>query len=467
MGRCLRVILAAATVLAGAAAAQPLPSLGPLRLGMSLDEVRAATPGASWRPEAVSRFSGRAFRLRSEPELKLFGLDVEVEVHARYHEQSIRASTAHRRGSAEACERSALAWLAEAEPGLGPFAGSSPVVTPPQGGGIQWNTQRTPGGGVTVVPSARPGVPGRTDGETLAVGPRSSVLAEAFDDDDRPRPRRSLLSGEPERLKLSASHRSPAFEIEVRVDYLAVEQGTDCSIGIVMHRLLAPALPQAFDAATRTLRAQATVAQRHLAYGDTAPPEKALEVTLRCDVERATGWTRDCGAIGERVPPGLEAVAGRLARLLVFDMAGTDRDDPVPMRGPVRVRLAPEDRRPMDFAGAPRTPWDALVLQAEPRHEDLLPFYPGEARDRGQEVDVPLVCRVETDGSLLCLPAADAPPGRWAEAAVLAVAAAYRVAPALRDGTPSAGRVVALTVPFRRPTGATSTIAPLPSATAR
>lgn len=455
-------ILLLAAALAGPAAAQTLPSLGPLRLGMGLDEVRAATPGTTWRPEAISRFTGRVFRLRSEPPLTLFGLEVELELHARYHEQSIRASAVHRRGSAEACERSALAWLMAAEPGLGPFAGGPPVTTPGQGGGIQWNTQRTPGGGLTVVPSARPGVPGRTDGETLAVGPRSSVLAEAFDDEERPRPRRTLFGGDPARLKLSATGRGPGYELEIRVDYQAAQQGDDCSIALHLYRLLAPALPQAFDAAAHPLREQASIAARHLAYGDTPAPPEPVEVTLRCDIDRVTGWARRCQPIGPRVPPGLEVVAMRRAAMLGFDMAAVDRDDPVPMRGTVRVRLAPEDRRPLDFAQAPRTPWEALVLQAGPDPGDFLRFYPEAALDGGAAADVALACRVEADGSLLCLADGGEAEPRFVQAALRLAAATYRAAPTLRDGSPSAGRVVTLSLPFRPPEGAASTIAPLP-----
>ena len=433
--------------------ASSLPSLGPLRLGMTLDEVRAATPGATWQPEQVSRFTGRAYRLRSVPELPLHGLPFEVEVHRRYHEQSIRAEALLRRGSADACERTALDWLKSAEPGLGPFAGGAPVARPGQGGGLQWNTQRLPGGGVTVVPSARPGTPGRTDGETLAVGPRSNVLAEAFDDDERPRARRALLAGEPARLKLTATHVGPGYELEVRAEYLA-ERGDDCSLSVKMHRLLLPALPQPFDVAAHPLRSQASVALRHLAYGDTPPPAQATEVSLRCEVDRAFGFTQRCSAIGDRMPPHWEAVALRLAGWLAYDMRGVDRDDPVPLRGTVRVRLAPEDRRPLDFAASPRPPREALVFESEPGPRDVETFYPMRARDQGQEADVTLACRVEADGSLLCLPGGPTPGGVFAEAAVRLAGAAYRVAPALRDGSPSVGRVVSLQVAFRLQQGA-------------
>jgi hypothetical protein len=419
---------------------------------MTLDEVRAATPGATWRPELVSRFTGRAFRLRSVPELALHGLPFEVEVHRRYHEHSIRAQAVLRSGSAESCERTALGWLQAAEPGLGPFAGGAPVTTPGQGGGLQWNTQRAPGGGVMVVPSARPGTPGRTDGETLPVGPRSNVLAEAFDDDERPRARRALLSGEPARLRLTASARGPGWELEIRAGYLAADRGDDCSLSVTLQRLQLPALPQPFDPAVHPLRQQASVAVRHLAYGDTPPPAQPLDVLLRCEVERASGFTRDCGAAGPRVPPRLEAVAIRLGRLHTYELRGVDRDDPVPMRGPVTVRLAPDDRRPLDFAEAPRLPLEAVALEAEPHPDQVQSFLPGPIRDQGGGGDVALACRVESDGSLLCLPAAapaTGPTPALTEAAIRLAAAAYRVAPKLRDGSPSVGRVVSLQVRFR------------------
>ena len=63
----------AAGLLVQVAQAAPL-GIGPLRLGMTLDEVKAAMPTAAWRDTMVSRFSGRVFGAYSDDPVEIAGL---------------------------------------------------------------------------------------------------------------------------------------------------------------------------------------------------------------------------------------------------------------------------------------------------------------------------------------------------------------------------------------------------------
>jgi hypothetical protein len=139
--------------------------------------------------------------------------------------------------------------------------------------------------------------------------------------------------------------------------------------------------------------------------------------------------------------------------------------------------LDPADRRPIDFLEAPRTPLEQVVFVRQP--EDPAPQEPagqpgpigqpeqpapvftlarqhfGTPQDRDIDVVIQTTCRIEADGSLLCGKAewsepADGPldPGLRA-VAYRAAATRYQAAPKLRDGTPSAGRVIELALRFR------------------
>jgi hypothetical protein len=81
----------------------------------------------------------------------------------------------------------------------------------------------------------------------------------------------------------------------------------------------------------------------------------------------------------------------------------------------------------------------------------MLPLVLGE--DEGFDVEVPLTCRVESDGSLICAdPAAVSDPERRAIVATATriAASAYRVAPVLRSGATSTGSVFELEVAVPR-----------------
>jgi hypothetical protein len=355
---------------------------------------------------------------------------------------------------AAACERAGLELLAAIEAQAGPFASDAPISTAPSGGGLYWQTQRSASGSITVVPTPAPGTPGRTEGETLSFGSGSTVLVEAFDDQYRPRARVKRLGGPPAYLRLSAHHRGTAHNVQAEVNY-GGSGGSNCAMQVELQGWVPPPLPQTFDTSRARGTREASIAERHLVHAPVAgQPGPAIDIELACDIDRRTGWAMGCGIVRpDDVSREQEQVAYHLARLVAYDMSAVDRDDPQAMRGTVRVRVDPAARRPVDFLATPRTPIADIEFTERPDPEAarMLPLVLGE--DEGFDVEVPLTCRVESDGSLICAdPAAVSDPERRAIVATATriAASAYRVAPVLRSGAKSTGSVFELEVAVPR-----------------
>jgi hypothetical protein len=434
------------------------PGIGPFRLGMGLDEVRAAAPAMAWRNVMVSRYTGRVFSLRSEDALPIGGVEFEVSALAHYYQHGLRIEGAAQVRDAAECEQVGLGVLTEIESQAGPFASQAPRSTPATGPGLSWQTQRSANGSITVMPAPGYGSPGRTEGETLKFGQASSALAEAFDDRYRPRPRQKLIGSGPAFLQLSAFNRGERHAVEAEVSY-GRDGGNVCAVRVEMVQWTQPPLPQTFDTSQAKIAHEPSIAERHLVHAPLAAEKEQppIDAELSCGIERATGLTFGCGVVH---PDGIglaqEQVAQNLARLMVYDTTGVDRDDPQMLRGTVRVRIDPAARKSLDFVGAPRTPLTDVefLRQPDPAAPRLvLPRLPGnENADAAGEVEVRVACRIESDGSLICAdPEAGADPERKAIVATACRVAAtdYRAAPALRGGGSSAGRVIDLTLNVR------------------
>ncbi len=431
-------------------AARPPVGVGPFRLGMSLDEVRAAAPQIAWRDVRVSRLTGRVFSIRSDDTLPIAGIEFEVGALAHYYLHGLSLEGVTRVADAAACEQAGVAVLAALEPQAGPFASHAPRTSPPSAPALQWNTQRSASGSLSVVPSASlGGSGGRTAGETVRFGAGSTALVEAFDSQYRSRSRQKLLGPGPAHLRLSAFNHGADYSVQADVEYGGSGE-SNCAVRVELERWTQPPLPQTFDTAQAKTLGQLSVAERHLVQAPDAAGGAALDVELLCDIDRSTGWTFNCGVVRpDGISAAQEAVAQRMARLAAFDMSGVDRDDPQMMRGTVRVRVDPADRKPIDFLDATRTPVHDVEFEEQPAEEDDAQVLPPLPTDAGNEVEVPLTCRIQGDGSLICAgveSAVDAERRAVVATACRLAGTRYRAAPSLRSGAPSAGRVIDLTV---------------------
>ena len=430
------------------------PSIGPFRLGMSLEDIRAATPQTRWRDTRLAAFSGRVTAISTLDTVAIEGLEFQVQAQAPYYQHGLRLQAASPAASATACEQAALTWLSRVENQLGPFQSLAPRQVAAGPNSLQWNVQRGAGGSVSVTPSMNLGTPGRTEGQSLKLGVQSSVLVEAFDDTHRSRPRKGLLGGEPERLKLSAFNRGNNHRVDITVEFHE-SPARNCSTQVDMERWTLPPAPKVFDTETAKLLSQPSIAERHWAMPAAAPPlTAAVDVQLRCDIERLQGQTRRCGVVA---PSDLNrqhaAAAMRLAQGLTYDMSGVDRDDPQAMQAIVRVRLQPDDRKLIDFLSLPATPAEDLQWEEQADEEDFKRAYPLGLQGTPPRVSVKVTCQIQRDGSLDCAGAElDDIPHRheFVFAATRVATLGYRASIQLRNGQPSAGRVVHLVIELRR-----------------
>ena len=435
-------------------------ALGPLQLDMSIAQLQAAAPAVAWEAVQVSPFTQRVWRIRSKQPLEVAGAPFNVQAEVGYYHQRWVLIAPLPPKDAPACELAMLGVLTALEPQLGPFTSRAPRSTPGKGGNLEWHSRQGPNG-VVVMPSMGVGTAGTSSGELLPFGTGSRVLVEPFDNEGRPRARKSLLSRPAPNFDLSAFHRQEGQRVSVDGRFTAAL----CELHLTLDRETAPPPPTVFDTSKARVVYAPTIAERHIDLPEAIAALPApVEVELGCRIDRAMGGVHGCDIVGTTPPAApltanMETYAHRLARERAYDTSGVDRDDPQALLGTVRVLLDPADRRPIDFLEAPRTPLEQVVFVRQP--EEAAPVFTlvrqhfGTAQDRDIDVVIRTTCRIETDGSLVCGKAewtepADGPldPGLRA-VAYRAAATRYQAAPKLRDGTPSVGRVIELSLRFR------------------
>lgn len=450
--------------LASGANADEMLAIGSLDLGMSIDAIRAAAPQAAWRDRLVSPFTSRVFGISSTAPVEIHGLPFAVDADVHYYRRELRLMARVPAADAKACEQTALGWLAAAEKQVGRFESEAPRVIPGRPGNLEWHTQTSPSGSVTVMPSMGHGTPDRSEGERVGFGEGSTALVDAYDSQFRPRPRRGLLGGQAPHFTLTTARRVRGQQFDVAVEYdmslepVAADADAaavprKCVVRAALQRRVEPPAPEPFDASRHPVRSPLTLAERHLVYPRDAPALDApIDVEFRCDVSRQLGAATACHLVSPAgLHDALENVARRMIRAVLYDMSGVDRDDPQGLRGPIRVRLEPTDRQPLDFLAASRTPLGDVVWTQAPEEgelENVSVFGVVEPSESTPPVEVSLACRILGDGSLVCLGTGDDPAYLQATAARLA-GTLYRASPTLRDGGSSVGRVVDLELRFR------------------
>ncbi len=104
-----------------AATPASLPGLGPLRVGMSLEELRAATPGIEWKTGRPMKYSGQPTEYKADG-VRIADLPFSAEVYARHHgAYGLTLEHASAAQDANECEQSARAVFAVIETQTGPM----------------------------------------------------------------------------------------------------------------------------------------------------------------------------------------------------------------------------------------------------------------------------------------------------------------------------------------------------------
>ena len=416
---------------------------------MSLEELRAATPGVEWTTGRPLKFSGRPVEFKADG-VRVADVPFSVEVYSGHHGgYGLVLAHTSAASSADQCESTARAVFTVIEAQTG-------QMEPPDGllGGE----------------------------EAEPIGARSTVmLSQTLRENDlKPILRAKLKKRDPYRRWLrantpgseSVSGRQGLVDDEgpaataasFAMDYQRNGTNEACRIRLTAKRTAAPP-PPANLAFTALATAQVpSIGRRHFELSrlvaSTPLPAGGVEMPVRCQVDRDNGRTRDCWALDataataatatnpnqtdDATAKAFRSTASRLARAYQFDMAkvaGLDRDDPQPVLVDIPVRLAATDIRTL------RSTENAVPLTqsgfrwavgAPPSVLERL--YPKRALRMEEQTSVLLVCEVQEDFSPVCAPGNQNPrPAPDFEWAALEILTYYRAQPKTVGGQPTPG----------------------------
>jgi hypothetical protein len=484
----LRTLFVGASLLATtsfAATPQAPTGLGPLRIGMSLEELRATTPGVEWTAGRPLKYSQKPTEFTASGVL-LAERPFVVKVSSRHHGfYSMELDHAYAAPDADDCEQTARAVFAFVEPQTGPMRPPGAMIRGEEGEAIgAWSTVKL-----------------------------SQVLKE---EEFKPISRAKLKGRKPARrwlrattLESAANHTNPFIELETvsghaeatfAMDYRRRDNEDTCHIRLVAQRALNPPPLQQLPATALTTAQAPSISRRHFEQSrltvSVMLPASGVEVNVQCRVERDYGRTRDCRLSelgdGQKTIPGLassvtpvtlistpasnapitngppppppltpealtakvRSTALRLARAYQFDMArvpNLDRDDPLPVLVDIPIRMAPTDIRELKS-----TEQAVPVTQAGFRWatrasaSQLEQLYPKRALRAAEQTNVALVCEVQEDFSAVCAPTKQDPrPAPDFEWAALEILTYYRAEPTAKDGTTTVGRKILQNLQFR------------------
>jgi hypothetical protein len=417
--------LAVGLFASGASAAEmdqtpvPVVQLGPIRFGMTLAEIQAAVPGASWQVTSKSKFTDRPFVVVAKDALDYGGWRMKVEARQEKYDRHVEFSSRQTVADAAACEQAGLALFAELERGAGTL----------QAGRISY-------------------------GEAVSFGSGSTALFTAFDARSNQLPRKRLARGKVERMGLATKREDRQLEVKGQVSF-DTRQPDNCSAGLIVIGWRDRPPPEVMPYDEKKVIGRMSIGDRHRLASTLNFTSDAVVVPRQCEVSRQSGKVLMCRSLdGASVDPAFANVSGRYAGAMTFDMSGFDRDDPQAVLVEIPVRVARSDVRTAELP-AGLLPISEVEFVAAPTPKELDEAFPWQALRAGVGADVNVGCRIQDDGSLVCVtlgvrPQAGAEQFRTDfERAAEKVVPLYRAAPKLRDGKPSAGTAFGMGIGFK------------------
>jgi len=146
-------------------------------------------------------------------------------------------------------------------------------------------------------------------------------------------------------------------------------------------------------------------------------------------------------------------VAGLVGFLLAAPAWSQGAPDDVPEPSSSVQETSPTPTQlPIAIDPPPAPPNPAIVVNhvwaQRPTAQDFARYYPAEAFRQGVSGRATLECIVADDGRLSCTVFSESPEGAGFGEAALRVSRHFRMAPATRDGTPTAGGRVRIPIRF-------------------
>lgn len=398
-----RAIFVLATIMSVTAAqAADEIAIGPIKTGMSYDEVRAATPGAAWKSMPFRGIAAEnAFTLGGLN----FGAQYIPEPWDRYHILASHASTLADVASCRAdYEKAANAVQAA----IGDM--KAPPEFAPSEVGFQARQQEVKVG----------------DGTALLI----THVDNAKPESEWPFELSAALHSGDTTVNMSGEVRAPM-----------TDKPAQCVIRITLGEYTKR--PRRGNVATDELVFSATpsISRLHHSLDNVTPPQQPVDVALNCAIDDADGHLDNCTP-SQRNDPAAAAYAGvAMDRANDYRLADKTRSGKwTPGENTtLTVRVSAADRH--DGLKVDASKQVLLKFIIYPRQEEMVRFYPRDAMEAGAGTEIQVGCVVQADFSVVC-PEISVPAGQFQtqfRQAASQIVTIYRVAPTLSDGMSSVG----------------------------
>lgn len=421
----------------------PVPKLGPVSLGMSLDEVQAELPTATWRVEA--RFpSGKPSRFAADDALEWAGDKASVTLVSTYYGRQILLVHLSKETNAQSCLERAKNWsikLAETTGAL--------VIGDPTG--------------------RYEDIPLRQSGVARLSAFQGSRHWPTQKWSSRP-PTDFYFSAKPEFV--------PASNYESDASITARYSADGCSIELSMAQTTPQStdIPQLPDVVQRTTL-KPLIGRRHFLASslktwipplwegnvrntDRSPRDilpDAVTAQVKCLINRHNGTARQCELVPDQpiYPAGVVNALTSLGASYQFDTSGLglNIDDPAPLQVTLPITLSPADIKSTQF-DLPNVP---LEIPFRIPENLLARIIPNEAIDKELGAKMLVLCQIQIDQSVVCKIASFAETNseklavlqRIYTASVLRVAHEVKICPDGCTAAPAVGSVFKIDFEFK------------------
>jgi hypothetical protein len=365
----------------------PAPKLGPISLGMSLEEAQATLPTADWRVE-YRLPSGKPREFAAVSALEWAGDKADIALVSSHYHRRIGLSVLVKDAEAQSCFERAKNWSIKLADATGP------MIIPDSKGPEQ-------------------AIPLGQSGFGLLLASREG----------RKWPIQRWSTQPPTVFSFTATPTfAPTSNYETSALVLATFTKVGCSVELTLEQRSdwPTEIPELPDAMQRIVL-KPSIGRRHfLSSGlkawipphfeggiiirDRSPRDILAETVMaqvRCQINRDNGIARQCKlAAGEpSFPSGLANALTSLGAAYQFDTSGLglDIDDPAPLQVTFPVTLSPADIKATEFE-APTIPLK-FPVRLPPNPERATPQ---EAIDKGLGANILFFCQIQSDQSVVC-----------------------------------------------------------------
>jgi hypothetical protein len=396
------IIVLAAIFSATAARAADEFAIGPIKTGMSYDEVRAATPGAQWKPMPFRGIAAaNAFQLGG----LVFGAQYIPEPWDRYH---IFASHASRLADVASCRADYERVTNAVQSSVGDLQ-APPQFDPSEIGYVAKQSE-------------------------VKIGSGSALLIQHIDD-NKPE------SEWPFELSAVVHEGDTTINMSGEVRAAMGDKPAQCIIRVTLGEYTRRPRKGTVAFDDMVFTAEPSLSRLHHSLDNVAVPVRPIVVALDCTIDDTDGHLENCKPDTANDPTAQSYAGVALARANDYRVADKTRSGKwTPGENAVlQIRIAAGDRH--DDARVNTAKQSLLKFTAYPRAEEMIRFYPQDALAAGASTEIEVGCVIQPDFSAIC-PEISVPSGPYQaqfRAAASNVVTVYRVASTLSDGSSAVG----------------------------